>query len=216
LSLIKNIFLKTDNFELSIDRLELSNHQCTSIMGPSGSGKSTLLKILIGFISCKNAQWMFDNIDLLSLPISDRRIGYMSQSYDLFNHLSVYENIKIIAKARHSHESNWKNDFNYYLEKLKMQHLLKQTAGTLSGGEKQRLSLIRALISKPRVILMDEPFSALDSNLKSEARHLVRDLLIEKSIPSILVTHDPNDAKILSEKIIHLNAGKVNQIETLQ
>lgn len=216
MSLIKDLYLKIDNFKLSIDSLELSDQKCTCIMGPSGSGKSTLLKTLIGFEKSSNAKWLFQDLDLLKLNISDRKIGYMSQSYDLFGHLSVYENIKIIANARHTNQSDWKKEFDYYLTKLKMNHLLQQTAGTLSGGEKQRLSLIRALISKPRIILMDEPFSALDSNLKNEARCLVRDLLSEKEIPSVLVTHDFEDAKVLSEKVVSLKNGKVDKIEFIK
>jgi ABC-type Fe3+/spermidine/putrescine transport system ATPase subunit len=211
MSHIKNLSIRFENFELDIPELNLAENGVTAIIGSSGSGKTTFVKTLIGFHRPKAWSWKFKGEDLANLSISDRRLGVVFQSCDLFPHLTAEENIFLVLNARHGLEQ--RADMREMLQKFKLKLNLEscwQTlASQLSGGEKQRVALLRALVSNPRILILDEPFSALDSDLKMEARDIVKELIQQINIPVYLITHDQEDVKALANYIVRMKSGKI-------
>lgn len=211
MSSIKDLYIKLDSFELNIPELFLPEIGVTAIQGPSGSGKTTFLKTLIGIYQPSGWTWIFKEQVLSQLGISERRLGVVFQSYDLFPHLSAEDNILLILNARHSLQDRKDvyNKLQEYKELLNVNSCWKTVASKLSGGEQQRVALLRALVSKPRLLLLDEPFSALDYDLRSEARRLVGRVIQQLEIPVYLVTHDKEDVESLAQKIIYMQDGKI-------
>lgn len=211
MSHIKNLYYKMDDFELDIPDLRIPEKGVTAILGSSGSGKTTFLKTLIGLYQPKGWSWIFKGETLSGLNISERRLGVVFQSYDLFPHLTAEENINIVLKARHT-ESERKlvqKLIQKNIAQLNLGSCLKTLANNLSGGEKQRVALLRALVSNPRILLLDEPFSAFDTDLRSEARMMIKDLLKTLDIPVYLITHDKEDVESLAEHVIRMKHGKI-------
>ena len=205
MSHIRNIHLKLGPFTLDIPTLEILDSGITALVGPSGSGKSTFFKVLMGIYQPVGWSWDLKGIDLAQLKVSDRRLGVVFQGDELFPHLTAEENIKIILNARGADASK----LNRYVDKLRLNSAMKTKAAHLSGGEKQRVSLLRALMANSRIILMDEPFSTLDHFNKVEAIQLVKDMSSEFKIPICFISHDPEDVKLLADKIIRMEHGKV-------
>ena len=208
MSLIKNINIKFSSFQLRVDSLNIPDQGITIIKGPSGSGKSTFLRTLMGLIP-SDFEWRFDNIELAQLKPSERRLGVVFQGADLFPHMSVKENILFHAKARGIPRKQYKEDLKRLLKIAKIEDKENQSVSTLSGGEKQRVALLRALIGKPRILLLDEPFSALDPSLKSEIKSFLKQVILTESIPCLLVSHDEKDAEDLANFVIIFESGKV-------
>lgn len=214
MSHIKNLVLKMDDFELNIKELFIPEKGITAILGSSGSGKTTFLKTLIGLYKPHEWSWTFKGELLSSLDIGSRRLGVVFQSYDLFPHLTAEENINVILKARNPEKTMQvaaQIKVEKYISQLNLESCRHTRAQNLSGGEKQRVALLRALVSNPRLLLLDEPFSALDTDLRSEARLLVKEVLSQLDIPVYLVTHDKEDVASLAENVIHLKNGKLIQ-----
>ncbi len=206
---IKNLDFTVDNFNLKIDVLDLSEHKITAVMGPSGSGKTTLFQVLIGIYQPQNWQWNLNQIEMHNLNIEHRQLGVVFQKNELFPHLSAAENIKLIMKSRNANSKQDQQLLEKYKSDLKLENCWQTRAENLSGGEAQRISLLRAVMSKPRLLLLDEPFSALDSELKSEARKITADVIKNLNIPTLLVTHDLEDAKSLGANILRLHQGRL-------
>ncbi len=192
-------------FQLEV-KFEIGN-EILGIQGPSGSGKTTILNLISGLIKGDSTEITIDDLILEStdkciyLPTRERNIGYMFQNYALFPHYNVMDNIKFGMK-----------DKDLYLELIKMlqlEKLLKRYPSEISGGEKQRVALARTLVTTPKVLLMDEPFSALDLDLRRDLYKNFRQLIKTLNIPVILITHDNEEASILADKIIHINKGKI-------
>lgn len=203
-----------DDFELNIEELVIPEKGVTAILGSSGSGKTTFLKTLIGLYEPQGWSWTFKGELLSRLDIGSRRLGVVFQSYDLFPHLTAEENINLVLKARNSEKAARtlaQNKVEKYISQLNLENCRHTRAQNLSGGEKQRVALLRALVSNPRILLLDEPFSALDTDLRSEARLLVNEVLSQLDIPVYLVTHDKEDVTSLAENVIHLKNGKLIQ-----
>ncbi len=201
-----------DGFELNIDELLIPERGVTAILGSSGSGKTTFLKTLIGLYQPPAWSWTFKGELLSELDISSRRLGVVFQSFDLFPHLSAEENVSLVLKARNPEKisrAEAQNKMQKYFTQLNLEACRNTLAQNLSGGEKQRIALLRALVSNPRILLLDEPFSALDTDLRSEARLLVKELLSELDIPVYLITHDKEDVNSLAENVIRLHEGKL-------
>ncbi len=212
MSHIKNLSLKFDDFEFRIDELIIPEKGVTAILGSSGSGKTTFLKTLIGLYQPVDWTWTFKGELLSSFDIGERRLGVVFQSYDLFPHLTAEENINLVLNARHSGEKDRlevNKKVKQYMQQLNLESCRKTVANNLSGGEKQRVALLRALVSNPRILLLDEPFTAFDVDLRSEARMIVKDLLKELDIPVYLITHDKEDVDSLAENVIRLKNGKI-------
>ena len=214
MSSIKNLYLKLDKFELNIPSLELAEQSVTAIIGPSGSGKSTFFKVLIGIYSPVGWSWTFTHENLHHLPIQERRLGVVFQNYELFPHLTAEENIQIVMRARAQSGLQFDEAMSVlekYRERLQLQKCWQTKAQQLSGGEKQRVALLRAVMSRPRLLLLDEPFSALDLELRHDARGLVKSLLDEVKIPTYLITHDVDDVVALAQHVVKMQAGQITQ-----
>lgn len=215
MSSIKNLRYKTEGFVLDIPELQLPESGVTAIMGHSGAGKTTLLNILVGLAQPDTDwQWLFKGEALHTMRMEDRRIGVVFQSYDLFPHLSAEENVLLVLRSRHKGKRT--AEAMQKLEALKktlsVEGCWKTQAQKLSGGEKQRIALLRALMSNPRLLILDEPFSALDAELRAEARSLVKDVISQLEIPVYLITHDQEDVSAMAQQKVVLSAGKVSAI----
>ncbi len=205
--IIENLDFEIDGFRLQVNRLDLSAHKISAIMGPSGAGKTTLFQTLIGIYQPQNWSWLLNGREMSKLKIEERNLGVVFQNHELFPHLSAAENIHLVMKSRGSETSKDFQQLEQFKNDLKLQACWKTKAGNLSGGESQRVSLLRAVMSRPSALLLDEPFSALDSDLKTEARRLTAFMVQQLEVPTLLITHDVDDAKALGAHIVHIDNG---------
>jgi ABC-type sugar transport system ATPase subunit len=210
-SLIKDLTKDYGDFFLSIPKLELQDSGLTALMGPSGSGKTSLFRILLGLEKAQRGSWILNGEDLLQKPIQKRRLGAVFQSYELFPHLTAEANILFAARARHTEEGQARANLARLVESLKLQSCLNRRAEILSGGEKQRVAIARALIGEPIFLLMDEPFAALDIDLRQEARTVVKETLMTWNIPALIITHDQEDVSALEAKLIQMKDVAVDR-----
>ena len=177
-----------------------------AITGPSGAGKTTVIRVIAGlelpdkgFVSCGRTVWE-DTDTGVRLPPRKRKIGYVFQEYSLFPHLSVRKNVAFAAENR--------NDVQKLLELFGISHLKSRKPKSISGGERQRTALAQALARKPEVLLLDEPFSALDIRTRQQLRNELKSLKTRLAIPIVLVTHDLNEALFLADEILPMDQGK--------
>lgn len=196
------------NFELSCPELKFDSNGVTAIRGPSGSGKTTFFKLLTGEYPASNWSWQFNGEELAHLDISERQLGVVFQSYELFPHLTTEENIKIVMKARNNFSRQALDQLENFKKQLQLNSCWNTQAQNLSGGEKQRTAVLRAVMSKPKLILMDEPFSALDPVLRQESRSLVKSIITQSHIPALMITHDEEDCRQLADQTIRMSNGK--------
>lgn len=208
MSEIKNLQKDYGGFVLQIPRLTIPDKGLTVLWGASGSGKTSLLRHLIGFETSKGMTWEFNGEDLCRLSVRERCLGVVFQSYDLFPHMSGRENVEFALQARGLTYGQVEKDWQRLCSRLQLENFWNRNAALLSGGEAQRVALARALIPQPRMLLLDEPFSSLDEQLKEEARDLLRGLLVDVRIPVLLVSHDPRD-KELADHVIRMANGQV-------
>ena len=201
---------KLEFFELDI-KFTVGNG-LLAIQGMSGSGKTTILNCISGIKTADkghirlNNKIFFSSNDNINMKIKDRNVGYVFQNYALFPHMTVKENILFGVDKKNI---NYEKELSYISDMMKIRHLMDKYPSEISGGEKQRVAFARAMITRPDILLLDEPFSALDEDLKED---IYKDLLnIKKSqnIPIILITHNKNEAKILADKIIYIRNGKI-------
>lgn len=194
--------------------LDISPGEFVSILGPSGSGKTTFLGILGGFVQPSSGGIFLGDEDITFSPPHKREIGIVFQNYALFPHMSVGENVAFPLRARRIPKSEWPNKVRDALAMVELQGFEKRRISELSGGQRQRVALARAIIFEPRLILMDEPLSALDKQLREsmqiELRHLHRKL----GSTIIYVTHDQREALTMSDRVAVMNRGKIVQIDT--
>jgi ABC-type sugar transport system ATPase subunit len=209
MSLVKNLKVEYGTFKLDIPEWEIADFGVTALWGPSGSGKSTVFRLLMGLEPCPGLKWIYKSINLADLPVPDRHIGVVFQSLELFPHMSAEQNILFAARARHMDFKEALVKLGELAEELRMGDYLNRKAAVLSGGEAQRVALARAVISSPRFLFLDEPFSSLDSELRSEARALVKQVISKLKIPTLLVTHDEDDLRVLADHIVKIKAGKL-------
>lgn len=207
MSKVSGVNLKLGQFHLNVPDFEILDHGITLISGPSGSGKTTLFRILIGLQECKGFQWIMNGTNLADLSVANRRLGVLFQGSDLFPNMTALKNIELAAKSRGLDEAIYKNKLQELIQKLNLSPCIHTKSNLLSGGEAQRVALARALIGQPRLLLLDEPFSALDEELKQSARDLLKKIILDQQIPCLLISHDPRD-KELSDKIIYLGSIK--------
>ncbi|MBX3041893.1 MAG: ATP-binding cassette domain-containing protein [Bdellovibrionaceae bacterium] len=209
MSSVKNLFRDYGDFKIDIPHWEIADQGVTALIGPSGSGKTSVFRLLIGLEKAQSLKWIFEGEDLAKLPPSRRRLGVVFQNYELFPHMTAAENILFAAKARGLGKTEIERRFRQLTDRLRMSPFLERPASVLSGGEKQRTALVRALIGKPRLLLLDEPFSALDEELREESRKLVKDLIREEKVPALLVTHDRQDVAALADQSQNILHGKL-------
>ncbi|PVE25640.1 polyamine ABC transporter ATP-binding protein [Microvirga sp. KLBC 81] len=194
--------------------LDISPGEFVSILGPSGSGKTTFLGILGGFVQPSSGAIFLGDEDITFSPPHKREIGIVFQNYALFPHMSVGENVAFPLRARRIPKAEWPDKVRDALAMVELQGFEKRRISELSGGQRQRVALARAIIFEPRLILMDEPLSALDKQLREsmqiELRHLHRKL----GSTIIYVTHDQREALTMSDRVAVMNKGKIVQIDT--
>jgi sulfate transport system ATP-binding protein/putative spermidine/putrescine transport system ATP-binding protein len=214
MSLVENLHREYSDsiggdFTVHIPRWEISDEGTTAVWGPSGSGKTSIFRLLIGLEECPGLKWIFKGEDLASLPVPERRLGVVFQTLELFPHLTALENIKFAAKARRLSASELKASLVRLTDLLQLESFQNRQTHLLSGGERQRVAIARALIGKPRFLFLDEPFSAIDEDLREEARKLVELVILEQKIPTLLITHDRRDVDRLAQHVVHIKEGKV-------
>ncbi len=206
MSIVENLEIKRDDFSLVIPRWEIRDEGIHALSGPSGSGKTTILRALIGLEKSSRFTWNFLGENLASLPIEKRRLGVVFQTWDLFPHMTALENVEFAARARGLDDSTLRTRWDWIQDTLKMKSFLNTKADILSGGEKQRTALARALIAKPRILLLDEPFTALDESLRDAARELLKKVVEIDKVPAILVTHDSRDIEKLADQVTDISS----------
>jgi putative spermidine/putrescine transport system ATP-binding protein len=183
-----------------------------ALLGPSGCGKTTLLQIIAGFLRPSAGEVRLDGRRINHVPANRRRVGMVFQNYALFPHLSVFENVAYGLRARKAPSAAMKDKTAEMLALVKMTGLAKRLPNQLSGGQQQRVALARALAIEPGVVLLDEPFSALDKNLRLDMQIEIKGLLKNYGVTSIIVTHDQEEALSMADRIVVLNRGRVEQI----
>lgn len=212
MSLIKGLNKDLGSFQLAIEELKLEGNGVNAIVGPSGSGKSLFLRCLMGLESTGLAVWEDQRAgrtqNLLALPIAERRLGVLFQSYELFPHMTGRQNIGFALKARDLRWQDVESQSQLLAKRLSLADFWDRPSRVLSGGEKQRIALARAILGQPRWLLMDEPFSALDPELRESSRVMVKTLIQEFRIPTIMVTHDPQDVQVLADRVIRFERGR--------
>jgi len=190
----------------------------TTLLGPSGCGKTTLLRIIAGLEYADSGQILFDDLDVTDIPVQKRHIGFMFQHYALFRHKNIADNIAfgltLLPKSERPGKTDIKKRVAELLELVKLPQLANAYPHQLSGGQRQRIALARALAVKPKLLLLDEPFGALDAKVRKELRTWLKDIHHELGITSIMVTHDQEEARAISDEIVVMNHGRVEQVGT--
>lgn len=209
MSLVQNLKKQYQDFLIDIPALELPDQGIHGLTGPSGSGKSSLIRLLLGLDHPESLVWTVDGTDLAAVPVGDRQLGVVFQNYLLFPHLTGLENIRFAAQARGVSDQEFDKKIKSWDSILGIGEFLSRPARLLSGGEQQRVALARAMIGKPRFLFLDEPFSALDSDLKESSRNLVMALVKEEKVPALLVSHDPQDLQHLCVKVHKIHQGRL-------
>lgn len=198
--------------------LQIEDGKMVGLLGPSGSGKTTLLRIIAGLEHSDSGQIYFGNNDVTNTHVRDRKVGFVFQHYALFRHMTVADNIafgmNVMPKKQRSDAKTIQNKVNELLEKVQLPHLAQRYPEQLSGGQKQRIALARALAVKPRVLLLDEPFGALDTKVRIELRTWLRNLHDELGFTSVFVTHDQEEALEISDKVVVMSEGRIEQEAT--
>jgi sulfate transport system ATP-binding protein len=206
-------FAAVDDVSLCVDSGEL-----VALLGPSGSGKTTLLRIVAGLEQADSGRVFFEGEDATSLSLRDRRIGFVFQNYALFRHMSVADNITFGLTARPRRErpadAEIRRRVGELLDLVQLTGLDKRFPSKLSGGQRQRVALARALAIEPRVLLLDEPFGALDAKVRKDLRRWLRELHDRTGHTTLFVTHDQDEALELSDRVAILHQGRLEQIGT--
>ena len=186
----------------------------TAILGASGSGKSTLLNIIAGLVQPDGGEVLLGGEKQNVLPPESRHVAMMFQDFALLPHLNVWQNAAFGLRMRGMGKADAKRRAEEMLEEVGLGGMGERRTDALSGGEKQRVALARALVGKPKVLLLDEPFSSLDTALRSQLQQLARDMVRQRDIPAVLVTHDPAEACFMAERIALLADGQLLQHDT--
>ena len=183
----------------------------TALLGPSGSGKSTLLRVIAGLERPDTGRVLLDGTDVTSLPPQRRRVGFVFQHYAAFRHMTVYDNVAFGLRVKKRPKSEIKERVGELLELVQLEAFGMRYPAQLSGGQRQRMGLARALAVDPDVLLLDEPFGALDARVRKELRAWLRRLHDETHTTTLIVTHDQEEAMDVADQIVLMNHGKVEQ-----
>ena len=189
--------------------LRVAAGETVALLGASGSGKSTLLKIVAGLDAPEAGSVWFDGVDITALPPEQRGFALMFQDFALFPHLNLQDNVAFGLVEQGVRRSEARNQARIMLARFGLAGQALRKVWTLSGGEQQRVALARALITQPRVLLLDEPFSALDATLREQLRTEFRERITEAGMTAILVTHDEQEARAMAQRAWGLQGGKL-------
>ena len=218
---IEHVSRRFGNFDALRDlSLALEPGELVALLGPSGCGKTTLLRIVAGLETADTGRVRFEGIDLTAIPVRERRMGFVFQHYALFGHLTVFENVafglRVRPRGERPAESQIRARVHELLERVQLDGLGRRLPSQLSGGQRQRVALARALAIEPRVLLLDEPFGALDAQVRKELRRWLRRLHEELHVTSLFVTHDQDEALELADRVVLMNQGRIEQLGTPQ
>jgi iron(III) transport system ATP-binding protein len=210
---LQNVSKHYDNkVVLNNINVEINTGEIVSLLGQSGSGKTTLLNIILGLTKMNDGKIIFNDIDISNVPMKNRGFNIVFQDYALFPHLNAYENIVYGLKNKKGLVTE--KEVQEYIEFLELKPHLTKKIGELSGGQKQRVALARTLVMKPKILLLDEPLSALDGVIKESIKQRIQSIAREFKLTTIIVTHDPEEALTLSDKILIINQGEISQFGT--
>jgi len=206
-------FVAVDNIDLDIATGEL-----LALLGPSGSGKTSLLRIIAGLEAADAGTVRFHGEDATDTHARDRQVGFVFQHYALFGHMTIFENVafglRVRPRRQRLSEAVIRKKVNTLLELVQLDWLADRFPHQLSGGQRQRIALARALAVEPRVLLLDEPFGALDARVRQELRRWLRRLHDEVHVTSVFVTHDQEEALEVADRVVVMNHGRIEQIGT--
>ena len=198
--------------------LDVKGGERVALLGPSGSGKTTLLRIIAGLEFADGGNVLFDGEDATERSARDRRVGFVFQHYALFRHMSVFENVAFGLRVRPRRDRPAPREIDERVHELlrlvQLDGMSQRLPSQLSGGQRQRVALARALAVRPRVLLLDEPFGALDSRVRKDLRRWLRQLHDELHITSVFVTHDQEEALELADRVVVMNQGRIEQVGT--
>ena len=189
--------------------LEIEDGEIVSILGPSGCGKTTLLNLILGLTGADDGRIIYNDTDITFLPMEERGFNIVFQDYALFPNLNVYKNITYGLKNKPLISS--REELEEMIGLLGLEEHLEKKIEQLSGGQKQRVALARTLVMKPRILLLDEPLSALDGVIKESIKERIKTIAREYHLTTIIVTHDPEEALTLSDKVLIVNEGSISQ-----
>lgn len=207
---LKNIVKKYDGVTILDDvSLDIQKGEIVSILGPSGSGKTTLLNLILGITEVNSGTICFDGEDITNVPMEKRGFNIVFQDYALFPNLNAYENIVYGLRNKPGISTN--EEVNEFIHLLGLEEHLNKRIDQLSGGQKQRVALARTMVMKPRILLLDEPLSALDGVIKESIKSKIKEIAREFHLTTIIVTHDPEEALTLSDQVLIINEGKISQ-----
>jgi len=202
----------------ALDRinLEIPSGELVALLGPSGSGKTTLLRVIAGLEFPDSGTILFEDEDITDRTARDRRVGFVFQHYALFRHMTVFENIAFGLKVRprrlRPSKEQIRSKVHQLLKLIQLQNMASRYPSQLSGGQRQRVALARALAVEPSVLLLDEPFGALDAKVRLELRRWLRQLHDEVHITSVFVTHDQDEALEVADRVAVMNEGHIEQV----
>lgn len=191
--------------------LEIPKGQIVSILGPSGSGKTTLLNLILGISEVDSGKIIFENEDITHVAMEQRGFNIVFQDYALFPNLNAYENI--IYGLKNKPNISTKEEVDELIHLLGLEKHLDKKISQLSGGQKQRVALARTMVMKPKILLLDEPLSALDGVIKESIKERIKLIAKEFNLTTIIVTHDPEEALTLSDQVLIINEGKIAQFD---
>jgi sulfate transport system ATP-binding protein len=216
---IRNISKQFGAFQALDDvSIDIPSGELVALLGPSGCGKTTLLRIIAGLEYADRGQILLEGDDASDRHVRDRQVGFVFQHYALFRHMTVFDNVafglRVKARKFRPNEAEIKKKVTRLLELVQLEWLADRFPSQLSGGQRQRIALARALAVEPKVLLLDEPFGALDAKVRKELRRWLRQLHDEIHVTSVFVTHDQEEALEVSDRVVLMNKGKVEQIGT--
>ena len=207
---LKNIVKKYDGVTILDDvSLDIEDGEIVSILGPSGSGKTTLLNLILGITDVNAGSIVFCDEDITRKPMEERGFNIVFQDYALFPNLNAYENIVYGLKNKPGISSP--EEVQEFIHLLELEEHLDKRMDQLSGGQKQRVALARTMVMKPKILLLDEPLSALDGVIKESIKAKIKEIAREFHLTTIIVTHDPEEALTLSDRVLIINEGKISQ-----
>src|SRR5512133_3786994 len=214
---IENIHKQFGNFAaLSDVSLSIPSGELVALLGPSGSGKTTLLRIIAGLETPDSGKILFKGEDTTQSHVRERKVGFVFQHYALFKHMTVFDNVafglNVRPKETRPAKGEIRDKVHELLRLVQLEGMAKRYPAQLSGGQRQRIALARALAVEPQVLLLDEPFGALDARVRKELRAWLRRLHDEVHVTTIIVTHDQEEAMEVAGQIVVLNEGRVEQV----
>jgi sulfate transport system ATP-binding protein len=192
--------------------VDIPTGQLTALLGPSGGGKSTLLRVIAGLDSADTGAVSIEGTDATKLPPQKRNVGFVFQHYAVFKHMSVAKNVAFGLEIRHRPKAEIKQRVGELLDLVHLSQFAHRMPSQLSGGQRQRMALARALAVEPSVLLLDEPFGALDAKVRKELRDWLRRLHDEVHVTTVFVTHDQEEALEVADEIVVINSGRVEQV----